>query len=321
MDNPIEGRRDLDNAPYKGMKARKGNYIPTGIDTIDNAINDLAPGAVTLIAGRTNGGKTTYVKQIVVNAIDKGNKVYVVSGEGDTETYINELYQCVIGRNSNYYNSVKLNKRFIKEPKPEVLAALQKWHEKKLVIFSKHESKLKTLDELFGMLAKEEDTNRHNLIVIDNLMSVVSAQASEKNEVQADFMQRCIHLAGAYRCHCILVLHPNKTYQKGQHLEIEQISGTMDLGNKADNVISVIREYDESKTSQGINGSISVIKNRYFTDIVTTETHYEKETGLLLEIDEKTNEFKGYSFGWQKYLKDAGKYDWHETEKPDNCPF
>ena len=171
------------------------------------------------------------------------------------------------------------------------------------------------------MLAKEEDANKHNLIVIDNLMSVVSAQASEKNEVQADFMQRCLHLVKAYRCHCILVLHPNKTYQKGQDLELEQISGTMDLGNKADNVISVIREYDESKIAQGINGSISVIKNRYFPEIVTTETHYEKETGLLLEIDEKTTELKGYSFGWQKHLKDAGKYDWHETEKSADCPF
>ena len=317
----IEGRRDLDNIPYKGLKCRTGKYIPTGINTIDNAINDLVPGAVTLIAGRTNGGKTTYIKQIVVNAIDRGNKVYVVSGEGDTETYINELYQCVIGRNSNYYDLVKLNKRFIKEPKPDVLAALRKWHEKKLVIFSKHESKLKTLDQLFEMMAKEVDTQRHNLIIIDNLMSVVSAQASEKNEVQADFMQRCIHLAGAYRCHCILVLHPNKTYQKGQHLEIEQISGTMDLGNKADNIISVIREYDEEKIAQGINGSISVIKNRYYTDITTAQTHYEKETGLLLEIDEKTNELTGYNFGWQKYLKDATKYDWHEVDAKEAMPF
>lgn len=317
----ITGRRDLDKDPYKGRKSKEGKYIPTGINSVDYAINDLAPGAVSLIVGRTNGGKTTYVKQIVANAIDHNNKVYVVSGEGDTETYINELYQCVIGRNNNYYDSVMLNKRFIKEPKPEVLTALKKWHEKKLVIFSKHESKLKTLDQLFEMMAKEVDAQRHNLMIIDNLMSVVSAQASEKNEVQADFMQRCINMAQTYRCHCILVLHPNKTYQKGQSVEIEQISGTMDLGNKADNVISVVREYDEDKIAQGISGSISVIKNRYFTDIVTAQTHYEKETGLLLEIDEKTNKIIGYSFGWQKHLKDAAKYDWHKVDEKEELPF
>jgi twinkle protein len=315
----IDGRRDLDNAPYRGIKNKEGSYIPTGINTVDNAINDLVPGAVSLIVGRTNGGKTTYIKQIVVNAIDKNNKVFVVSGEGDTEVYINELYQCVIGRNSNYYNSVKLNKRFVKEPKTEVLAALKKWHEKKLVIFSKHESKLRTLDQLFAMMESEVKAHKYNLIVIDNLMSVVSVQASEKNEVQADFMQRCIYLAQTYKCHCILVLHPNKTYQKGQNVEIEQISGTMDLGNKADNVIAVVREYDDDKISQGINGSISVIKNRYYSEIVTAHTHYEKETGLLLEIDEETKKLIGYDFGWQKYLKNAEQYNWNEAQ--EEIPF
>ena len=76
----IEGRWDLDSQPYEGLTAKPGKYIPTGINTVDNAINDLAPGCVTLITGRTNEGKTTFTKQIIANAINLGNKVYVVSG-------------------------------------------------------------------------------------------------------------------------------------------------------------------------------------------------------------------------------------------------
>ena len=60
----IEGRWDLDSQPYEGLTAKPGKYIPTGINTVDNAINDLAPGCVTLITGRTNEGKTTFTKQI-----------------------------------------------------------------------------------------------------------------------------------------------------------------------------------------------------------------------------------------------------------------
>lgn len=296
----IEGRRDLDQTPYKGISALEGNYIPTGIGTIDNAINDLAPGRVTLLTGRSNGGKTTFTKQIIANAINFNNKVFVISGEGDQETFINEIYQCIIGRNHNYYNIVKVNKKFHKEPKPEVLTALRKWHEKKLTLFNKGESRLKTTEQLFNMIEYEIKINRHHLIVIDNLMSILSAKAVEKYEAQADFMQRCNDLAACYKTHIILVLHPNKEYRKGNDMDLEQISGTMDLGNKADNVIAVIREYEEEKIQQGINGRIAVIKNRYYSDLTSCEVHFDKETGMLAEL--LNGKCILYKFNWEQYL-------------------
>lgn len=299
----IEGRRDLDKAPYKGIMQLSGKYIPTGIPTLDDAINDLAPGRVTLLTGRSNGGKTTFTKQIIANAINMNNKVYVMSGEGDQETFINEIYQCVIGRKQEHYYTVKVNKKFHKEPKPEVLKALQKWHQNKLTLFSKGESKLKTTEELFKMIEYEIKINRHNLIVIDNLMSILAFKAIEKNEAQADFMQRCVDLAKCYKTHIILVLHPNKEYRKGGDLEMEHISGTMDLGNKADNVIAVIREYEAENIAMGINGRISLVKNRYYSDLVTCEVHFDTATGMLNEI--KNNNCISYRFNWEKFLKEC----------------
>lgn len=295
----IEGRRDVDKTPYKGLTAKTGNYIPTGLNTIDYGLNDLAPGCTTLITGRSNGGKSTFVKQIVANAIDKGNKIYLMSGEGDQEIFLNELYQCVVGRNDKYFDLIKINKRFMKEPKKEVLEKLKKWHSKKLVLFNKGDSKLKTIDQLTNMLEYEIKINKYDLIVIDNLMSILSVQASEKYEQQADLMQRLCDLAGAYNTHIVLVLHPNKTYRKGEDMDFEQISGTSDLYNKSDNIITVIREYDESKIASGINGKIRVLKNRYFSDLPSIDTYFDKETGLLLERDEQGTVL-AYSFNWDK---------------------
>ena len=316
----IEGRRDLDKKPYTGLVKRQGNYIPTGINTIDDGLNDLAPGCVTLLTGRTNGGKTTLAKQIIANAINKGNKIYLISGEGDQETLINEIYQCVIGREPKNYKSVKVNKKWHKEPIPEVLKALQQWHKNKLVLFNKGESKLKTIPDLFSMMEYEIKINRHDLIVIDNLMSILSSNAIEKNEQQGEFMQRCTDIAKVYRCHIILVLHPNKSYQKGADMDIEQISGTSDLGNKADNVITVIREYDEVKKAKGINGKIMVIKNRYYPDLPSCEVYFDSETGLLVEI--KDNVCSTYSFNWEQYLPGHKQKGFTEVEGVDQqCPF
>ncbi len=296
----IEGKRDLDKVPYKGIVKRPGAYISTGIETLDYAINDLAPGCVTLITGRMNGGKTVFVKQIIANAISGGNKVFSISGEGDQELSINALYECAIGRDKRYFDYVKVNKRYHKEPKEFVLRALKRWHEGKLSLFNKGDSKFKTTSELFEMVDYEVRVNHFNLVVIDNLMSILTAKATEKNEAQADFMQKCHDLADLYKIHIILVLHPNKEYRRGNDLEVEQISGTSDLYNKADNIIAVIREYDEDKTKLGINGRIALLKNRYYPDLIKCDTHFDHETGLLLEI--KDNEPMAYMFNWEKYL-------------------
>ena len=107
----IEGRRDLEITPYIGISDSYGKYVPTGIETIDLALNDLEPRRLTLVTGRSNGGKTTFIKQAIANAIDKQNKVYLMNGENDSDMLINDLYKTVIGRDNKYYDTIKINKR------------------------------------------------------------------------------------------------------------------------------------------------------------------------------------------------------------------
>jgi len=303
-DIKIEGLRNLDTRPYEGITAPKGNYIPLGLPTIDNALNDLAPGLVTIIAGRSNSGKSTLVNNIIANAIDKENKVFLISGEGILEIIINRIYQAAIGRNDLFYDYKKINKRYFKEPKAEVLNALKQWHKGKLKIFNKGESTLKTTEELFEIINIEAKISRPDLIVIDNLMSVLSVEkANEKLEKQADFMQRCCDIAKTEKLHIILVCHPNKTLTKNSDMEFEMISGTLDLANKADNIIAVKRNYDASGT-EGISGQIEVLKNRYFSELPKIDTYYDSQTGLLLEIEKETGNKIAYAFKWQQYLPD-----------------
>lgn len=312
----IEGRWDLDKNPYESVAPKSGKYVPTGLPSIDYALNDLVPGFTTLITGRSNEGKSTFVRQVIANAIDKDNKVYLMNGEENKNNVVNSLYQCVIGNDEKNYDLVKINKRYKKEPKKEVLKKLRKWHEGKLVLFNKGDSNLKTIQELTDMLEMEIKLNEYNLVVIDNLMSILSVQASEKYEQQADFMQRLHDLADSYSTHIVLVLHPNKTYRKGDDMDMEQISGTSDLYNKADNIIAVGKEHDEDRRQLGIDGSVSVLKNRDFPDIVKVETHFDEETRLLLEIEEGTNSIMGYTFGWDYSIPEEFSFVTNE-----DCPF
>jgi archaellum biogenesis ATPase FlaH len=298
----VEGKRDLDKVPYKGIAKPRGRYISTGFPTLDYDMNDLAPGCVTLLTGRSNAGKSVIVRQIIANAIGQDHKAMLILGEGDQEVFINSLYQCVIGRNQKLYDQVRVNKRWHKEPKGFALAALQRWHRNKMSLFIKSESKFQTMDDLFKMINYEVDAHGHHLIVIDNLMSILTTTATEKNEDQARFMQACHDLAITHRVHVILVLHPRKG-QKGDGMEMEDISGSSDLYNKADNVIAVVREYEQSKVLSGMSGRIELLKNRYYPDLTKINTTFDYETGLLHEV------FDGkplpYLFGWEQHLDPA----------------
>ena len=155
------------------------------------------------------------------------------------------------------------------------------------------------------MIEMEIKFNQYDLIVIDNLMSILSVSSSEKYEQQADFVQRLCDLAKIYNTHIILVLHPNKTYSKGADMDFEQISGSSDIYNKSDNIIAVIREYEQEKIAGGINGHLHIIKNRYYSDLAQVDVYFEKETGLLLEIDDK-KDVLAYKFNWQKENEISG---------------
>lgn len=312
----IEGLRNLDSDPYKGLEELEGKFIPTGLMSIDYAINDLGPGVLTLVTGRSNGGKSTLINQILASAINSGHKCLLIAGEGLQELLINNLYKVAIGRDDRYFEFKKINKRFYKEPKKQVLEALKKWHEGKFTIFNKGDSKLKTTEELLQLMETEIKINKPELLVVDNLMSILSIEkAAEKYEKQGDFAQRLSDMAKAYKIHIILVLHPNKTVGKGSEMDFEQISGSSDLYNKADVILSVKRNYDEEKIERGIDGKISVLKNRYYSDLISVDTHYDPETGLILEIDNLTGEYLGYGFRWKQYL--SGDFEISDFEVPD----
>lgn len=297
----MSGLRDLDVKPYKGIEQIKGKYIATGIPRIDYALNDLAPGRITLLLGRMNSGKTTLVRQIIANAINADNKIFIINGEEQPELFINALYKCVIGRNKNNYDTIMINKRYHKEPKQETIKALKNWHKGKLIIFSKADSKLRTIDELFEMVSKQIKDNKPDLIIIDNLMSLLSCSSNEKNEKQSDFIQRCHDMAILHNIHILIVLHPNKTYSKGADLEVEHASGTSDMANKADNVIGIVREEDSEKIANGVNGYVYVLKNRYYSELIKVEVLFDVETGLLLQSTD--GKVIGYSFNLDQHYE------------------
>ena len=69
------------------MKEEPAHYIKSGITEFDKKYRGFKKGNVTALSGYTGGAKSTILSQLVLNAIDQGNKVAVFSGELDAKDY------------------------------------------------------------------------------------------------------------------------------------------------------------------------------------------------------------------------------------------
>ena len=68
--------------------------------------------------------------------------------------------------------------------------------------------------------------------------------------------------------HVHLVAHPRKPQQSGQQPELSDVAGSADLGRKADNVIFVMRAFDQEASVMSNNCSpmrLMIRKQRYGT--------------------------------------------------------
>lgn len=305
----IEGEYNPDHEAYENiLKTTSGKFIPIGMPTIDKALNQLRPGYVTLVTGRSNDGKSTFVNQVIANAIENNAKVYWVSGEEVKEDLMDNFRRLLIGHDSRYYTEVKENLDYIKKPTERVFKAITEWHKGKLKIFIKGDSKLKDVKQLLDMIEKRVRVDKYNLVVIDNLMSVLSAKAAEKFVAQSDFMQRLHDIASINKCHIILVLHPNKEGgKKGERMDFEAISGAGELSQKADNIIAVRKAHDKAKEDSGISGHIEILKNRKKPFCIGIDTNFDISTGFLSEICPDTGRKQSYVFNWTKYLEPEAK--------------
>lgn len=299
------------------VNTRVTGYVPTGFESIDNCLNDLEPKRTTLITGPSFAGKTTFVRQVIANAIDTNNKVLWIMGENEVNDELRRLYEIVIGRKKGSFEIIKENKRYIKLPKKEMLAALKKWQSGRLRILHKTEAKVKSHTEMFELLEKELKSKKHNLIVVDNLMSVLSAKSFEKNEAQSDFMQACCDLAKVYDTHIALVLHPRKGVDTTK-CENDDISGTLDIPNKADNIIWVLKSNEDQKLD-GIDGFVKITKNKKWGETVTIKTYFDKETNSLSEI--KDGKSKVNKFDIERYLDTTIVYNDGTTQTFEQGEF
>ena len=304
--------RTVANDPYDSLKTLDTKYVSYGIDSLDQALNGLESRTVTVITGRPSEGKSTFVHNVILNAVNTSKKVLLIDGEHNRNDLYNNLFRKVIGGDRTLYDEITCFKKVRKEPKPLVLEKLTKWFGNKLMMAFNYEMEVDGFDSMFSVMARYCKGSKIDLVVLDNLMSLVYSSQAEINSKQSDFMKRCVKLAKAENVAIMLVAHPNKGAPKGKEIDYYSISGTADIPNLMDNAIQIIKDPTDDDGGIICDGMAVVLKNRKYSEYPKIEMAFDKSTMGLCEI--VNGQIKGKKYDWRQ----EGKQEWIQN---DTIPF
>lgn len=217
------------------------SYIKTGFDSFDRKYIGLAKKQLTLLSGYSGGSKSTFLSQVMLNAVDQGNRVYCFSGELDSD----DLYEWLLLQAAGKSNTEEgLNPGFYKV-KDEVRPKILDWLDGKFWLYNN--DKGYDFAAILDHITKKIRELKIDLVCIDNLMAMdISSLGDTKNDQQKAFVWQLHELAIKERVHIIVVCHPKKPTGL---LTMYDVSGASEIVNAADNIIYVYRVTQQFKNA------------------------------------------------------------------------
>ena len=301
---------DLARSRYRSKIEVQDDAVESGFREIDAHIKDFKMGELTVVFGRNGEGKTTFISQGIAHSMQKGQKVFLYNGELSEQKTQEWIYNQVVGPDKAYKRTIDTKYGLYHEIKPDVVKSIKEWHRDTLYMFDNNYRVEGKKNQEILLEVMEQAVRRYDIeiFVIDNLMSVLETNDSNINSDQSKFVQDLLNFATQFNVHVILVAHPNKIkteIKQGEtmgNLEKNDISGSNNIANKADNIIAVERFWDIERMYDAV---ITVLKDRETGQ--RKAIHYLFDPESLRFYSDKTP--LKIEYGWKKlYKKDNNVY-------------
>lgn len=277
-------RTDIDNV----RKTR------SGLKAFDSETGGFFEGDLTVWTGKRGSGKSTFLNQVMLQAIDDGTNVCVYSGEIPADRFKNQIMLCAAGYHHVEERTDSVTGRVYYIPKRETEPYINDWMSGKLWLYDNkiiENDERKSIIERFTAAYKQYDCR---VFIVDNLMTVnCNSRASEVMQIQADFVIQLRKFAEIHNSHVHVVVHPRKT---NDIADADDVGGMGTITNIACNVFSVKRRGDEGQTADGV--VIKCLKNRAFGVTSELEVVYDNRSRRFGEAYAAPARY-GWEMAWE----------------------
>ena len=299
---PVQAVKKLSDV--KSIDLDNLEHIKTGIYDIDRAIGGMYPGQIIVLTGKRGDGKSTLASQICANVLEQKYNLFIYSGELPDYHFKRWLDLQIAGSN----NIITSKNEYGDETysiSNDIIEKINLWYNDKAYIFDnsvilnevdkKEEFSEKPIT-LLGTIEKAICQYGIKFILLDNLMTALDVDLSnDLYRAQSEFLKDLKIMAIKYEIVVLLIAHPKKT-QQGQQLDNESISGSGDITNRVDLVMTYSKNTDTD--AEEYQSKIAITKNRLTGRLLINEKsvkvkYSNKSKRIVCEND---NSNKKYSF-------------------------
>lgn len=250
----------------------EGAFIPTGIKGIDDKLQGLRKGYVSILSGLRSAGKSSLLSELVLNAREADMTTLMVSGEMSK----GKVMRWIIQQAAGAWNVKPTQYERVFYPIPGVNEQVSKWLGDKFLLYN-NDKGLEGV-RLVELIADAIEKSNVDLVLLDNLMAMdIESLDKDAYVRQKKFIWLLKEMAQQKMVHVMLVCHPRKTTG---YLRLEDISGSGDLANTADEAFIIHRVNNDYKAR-------------------TKEMYGWKDSNPLYEAGNVIEICKDRDYGWQ----------------------
>lgn len=243
----------------------------------------LRPGELTIWAGVNGTGKSLLLNQVMLGAMQAGQKVCIASMEMNPHITMARMTRQASGANL---------------PSPEFIKSFHDWTEDKLWLYIQENtvkperimSVLKYCHQ--AMLLGGKRVHLHHF-VIDSFMKC-GIKMDDYNR-QASFVNELHAFAKDTGMHIHLVAHSRKSDTSRKQMDKFDIKGASEITDQADNVITVWRNKRKEDEAVRPNPDVEVMKEPDAMLICDKQRHGEWEGKITLWFHPASMQFVGHA--------------------------
>lgn len=251
--------------------------LPT-INTGSSELNSILSGGFhygdfIILTGRRGEGKSTMGSQFTVEALKAGNSCLIYSGEMRDVAVKNWIDRQISG------------KSFLTA---EDVQRCEDWYRGKLYIYDDDVIDENDTDDLIETITEAIHQKNIKFLLIDNLMTAMESAASTTEALyiqQSTFTGKLAKIARKLEVVILLICHPRKT--PNNELNNDDVSGSGDITNKANLVISYSKILDKGREPDPTVRKLSVTKNRLTGKLGEVSMFYDSATKRIVGSKEK----------------------------------
>lgn len=245
----------------------------TGWRNIDQYMQGLRKGEVTVITADTGAGKTTFCTQLMVNCAMQGIPVWINSWEMKPETTMRKLASVVLRRPMKMQNFTEHeNEQF------------DEWGFRYKVYINPN-----TIGTDIDSLAKQLVMAKElgvEIVMLDHLDYLVNSKKDKLHEAIDETVKRLHELAFALGMHFLLICHPRQTSGNTEEIGLHSLKGSSSIKQYADNVLILHRCARTDSSADPNKVKIKIAKNRMFGIEGTTYLFYQPLWDGYVELKE-----------------------------------